>query len=388
MDRGPGASRTPTTTSASAPTASRSSTPRPDASSTRAATPRSTPSGRRRPRPSRRTGPSASRSASRGRCSPVQVVLKKRDRRNLFRELCSTLVDPASPDVNPAPPPKLGRSGRSSRTARRGQGRPPRPRRRLHRGQGLAKFRADAKRMVDTLFRYEPFKEPQGRLQRPRARPPVGRERRRTALSRSSTAARPCGSQYDAFGSERYVLDLRQPRAARRGGRGALRRHGDRRQRRAVRRRRHLQPLRDAPRPTRASPTTSSCTSSATTSPAWPTSTTRPTSPTDRRRRAPGALGAERHGPAGSRDAQVEGPRRGRNAAPDPVGEGGLREDLPRLPGATQGSPRRRSTADRHRRPLPRAEEGMTKTASDLRAFGNGNDATFLCGKCPGHSSL
>jgi len=39
---------------------------------------------------------------------PVQLVLKKRDRRNLFHEVFSTLVDPASPDVNPAPPPKGG----------------------------------------------------------------------------------------------------------------------------------------------------------------------------------------------------------------------------------------------------------------------------------------
>ena len=39
---------------------------------------------------------------------PVQVVLKKRDRDNSFRELWSTVIDPNSRFVNRADPPKAG----------------------------------------------------------------------------------------------------------------------------------------------------------------------------------------------------------------------------------------------------------------------------------------
>ena len=136
---------------------------------------------------------------------PVQVVLKKRDRRNLFREVWGTLVDPASPDVNPAPPPRSGtvwtvfESGPATEKVDL-----------LVLGEGYAendlpKFRADVKRMGDTLFRYEPFRSRRAdfnvrALDLPSgeggAHRPQSKVFRRTPLS----------VQYNVFGSERYVL--------------------------------------------------------------------------------------------------------------------------------------------------------------------------------------
>ncbi len=136
---------------------------------------------------------------------PVQVVLKRRDRRNLFREVFSTLVDPASPDVNPASPPKLGtvwtvfESGPATEKVDLlvlGEG---------YAEKDLPKFRSDVERMVDTLFRYEPFK---GRktdfnvraLDLPSGE--GGAHRPQSKLFRRT----PLQVQYDIFGSERYVL--------------------------------------------------------------------------------------------------------------------------------------------------------------------------------------
>ena len=76
--------------------------------------------------------------------------------------------------------------------------------------------------------------------------------RRTRAASRgrrtASTAARRCGAAYDAFGSERYVLAFDNKRLREIAAAGALRVHRDRRQRPHVRRRRHLQPVRDGRR--------------------------------------------------------------------------------------------------------------------------------------------
>ncbi len=68
-----------------------------------------------------------------------------------------------------------------------------------------AKFRSDARRMADALFRTEPFASRRGDFNVWGLCPPAGESgvaRPSTGLQRRS----PVGSTYDAFGSERYVL--------------------------------------------------------------------------------------------------------------------------------------------------------------------------------------
>jgi hypothetical protein len=137
---------------------------------------------------------------------PVQVVLKRRDRENLFREVWSMRLDPASWRVNPAPRPAEGKviplfvNG------------PPATKVDLlvlsagYRAAEETKFVQDAKRLVGLLFdRYEPFRSRRGDfnvrlLFLPSAESGVLRPDskifRRTPLS----------VQYGIFGSERYVL--------------------------------------------------------------------------------------------------------------------------------------------------------------------------------------
>ncbi len=272
---------------------------------------------------------------------PVQVVLKKRDRRNLFREVFSTLVDPASPDVNPAPPPKLGtvwtvfENGPATEKVDLlvlGEG---------YAEKDLPKFRSDVKRMVDTLFRYEPFKSRKADFNVRALDLSSGRRGRTPPAVEALPPHTPSGPvQHLRLRALRP--DLRRPRPARRGLPGAVRRPRDPRQRRPVRRRRHLQPpgdrlgrhglrrvrLRPRVRPPLRRPRgrvlhLRRCLR-------------------DRRGRPPRALGEERHRPEGPREPEVEGARREGDSAADPLVEGGLREDLPRVPGAPQGAPRRR----------------------------------------------
>ena len=136
----------------------------------------------------------------------VQVVLKRRGADNLFREIWSARLDPASWRVNPAPRPAEGKvipllvNG------------PPATKVDLlvlsegYRAAEEAKFVGDAKRLVGLLFeRYEPFRSREGdfnvRLlllpsETSGVLRPDSRVFRRTPLS----------VQYGIFGSERYVL--------------------------------------------------------------------------------------------------------------------------------------------------------------------------------------
>ena len=146
--------------------------------------------------------------ASRGRRAPVRVVLKKRKADNTFADVWTTDVDPASRFVNAAPPPPSGRRlERCSTRPAGGQGRSARHRRRLH-GGGDAEVprRRDTARR--TPVRAGAVQQPPGRLQRPRRsscpsaasgvnRPNAG-VFRRTPLS----------AEYNIFDSERYVLTL------------------------------------------------------------------------------------------------------------------------------------------------------------------------------------
>jgi len=136
---------------------------------------------------------------------PVQIVLKKRDPRNAFREVWTFLLDPADPSVDRT---STSASWRVWAVVKNGE-----PRDKvdlLLLGDGYAatemeKWHRDAQRMADLLFAVSPFKERRSdfnvwAIDTPAeesgvARPSDGVHRRS-----------PLRARYDAFGSERYVL--------------------------------------------------------------------------------------------------------------------------------------------------------------------------------------
>jgi hypothetical protein len=136
---------------------------------------------------------------------PVQIVLKKRDRENAFREIWTTIVDPKDMFVDTARPASPGaliellKSGDSATKVDL-----------LILGDGYteaerAKFERDARKLVDTLFRYSPFKERKADFNVWGLCPPS----QETGISRPSTGVHRrsrVGATYDAFGSERYIL--------------------------------------------------------------------------------------------------------------------------------------------------------------------------------------
>jgi hypothetical protein len=124
--------------------------------------------------------------------APVQVVLKKRDRDNSFRELWSTVIDPNSRFVNRADPPKAGNVWTLVESG------PPAQKVDIllisegYTAAQMPKFRADAKRLVDALFAVEPFKSRKSDfnvrgLELPSAQPGINRPHvgafRRTPIS-------------------------------------------------------------------------------------------------------------------------------------------------------------------------------------------------------------
>ena len=137
--------------------------------------------------------------------APVQVIVKKRDQRNAFREVWSTLVDPAdvfidrSQAASPGPLVRLLENGDPSVKVDV-----------LILGEGYTaaerpKFEKDARRLVDILFATSPFKERRTDFNVWGLSPAAAE----SGISRPSTGVwrrPPAGSQYDAFGSERYVL--------------------------------------------------------------------------------------------------------------------------------------------------------------------------------------
>ncbi len=140
---------------------------------------------------------------SRG-AAPVQLVLKKRDAANAFREVWSITVDPADPAIDrsgPAP-------GKVWAVMENG---PPRDKVDLlllgdgYTAAEMDKWHADAKRLTEILFAASPFKERRSdfnvwAIDTPAAESGVSRPLE--GIRRRS----PIGAQYDAFGSERYVL--------------------------------------------------------------------------------------------------------------------------------------------------------------------------------------
>ncbi len=137
--------------------------------------------------------------------NPVQVVVKKRDAQNAFREAWSTVVDPASRFVTPAearPAGKVWTVFENGPAATKvdllilGDG---------YAEADLPKFHADVKRLADQLFATEPFKSRRSDfnvraidLPTPRS----GVNRPRTGDFRRT----PLGVSYNIFDSERYAL--------------------------------------------------------------------------------------------------------------------------------------------------------------------------------------
>jgi len=139
--------------------------------------------------------------------APVQIVLKRREPEGFFREVWSTIVDPASPAVIAADPVPRGRvwtvfeNGPAAEKVDLlilGDG---------YTEQEIEKFHADVRRLVGVLFETEPFRSRKQdfnvrAIDLPSAesgvnRPQAGRFRRT-----------PLGAEYNIFGSERYILTL------------------------------------------------------------------------------------------------------------------------------------------------------------------------------------
>jgi IgA Peptidase M64/Peptidase M64 N-terminus len=136
---------------------------------------------------------------------PVQIVLKKRDPRNAFREIWSVLVDPkdifidTSQPATPGPVLEIQKSGDPADKVDF-----------LIIGDGYTaaerpKFEKDARRLTEILFSVAPFKEHRSDFNVWGLCPPSdesGISRPSTGVHRRSRV----GATYDAFGSERYVL--------------------------------------------------------------------------------------------------------------------------------------------------------------------------------------
>lgn len=135
--------------------------------------------------------------------APVRVAIRKRDARNVFREVWSTEVDPAGTMVDRTP-------ANASVRAVIENGPPANKVDLLLMGDGytaaeMEKWRRDAQRAADVLFAVSPFRERRAdfnvwavdtpALESGVARPSDGLWRRS-----------PLRASYDAFGSERYVL--------------------------------------------------------------------------------------------------------------------------------------------------------------------------------------
>ncbi len=174
---------------------------------------------------------------------PVQVVLKKRDSENAFREVWSTLVDPEDIFIDrskPAPPGALIEIEKNGDPAAKvdflilGDG---------YTASELAKFEKDARRLMELLFQTSPFQERRKDFN-VWALAPAAAE---SGISRPSSGIHrrsPLGTTYDAFGSERYVLTFDNRAFRDVAVFRPLRVRRDRREQRDLRRRRNPRPLR------------------------------------------------------------------------------------------------------------------------------------------------
>jgi uncharacterized protein len=137
--------------------------------------------------------------------TPVEIVVKKRDAKNFWRDVWSFDVDPNDMFVdrsNVAPPARLIPIQKMGDPATKvdfvilGDG---------YTARELPKFVRDARRLTEVLFATSPFKEHRGDFNVWALCPPAyesGISRPSTGVYRNS----PLGATYDTFGSERYVL--------------------------------------------------------------------------------------------------------------------------------------------------------------------------------------
>jgi len=135
--------------------------------------------------------------------APVDIVLKKRDAQNFWREVWRTSIDPKDIFIDrsraAAPAPlipirKMGDPATKVDLLLLGDG---------YTAAETKKFIADARRLVSVLFATSPFKEHASEFNVWGLCPPASA----TGISRPSTGIyRDSLSTYDAFGSERYVL--------------------------------------------------------------------------------------------------------------------------------------------------------------------------------------
>jgi len=136
---------------------------------------------------------------------PVQIVVKKRDARNLFREVWSAAVDPSDMFVDGSSPPSAG-----PLVTLQQSGDPAGKVDLLILGDGYTaaerpKFEADARRLMEILFSTSPFRERRSDFNVWGLSPAAAE----SGIARPSTGVHrrsPVGATYDAFGSERYVL--------------------------------------------------------------------------------------------------------------------------------------------------------------------------------------
>ncbi len=137
--------------------------------------------------------------------APVQVVVKKRDSQNAFREAWSMLLDPNDVFIDSSAPPPAGPLIEIQKT-----GDPAERVDFLILGDGYTaaergKFEKDARRLTELLFAVSPFKERRRDFNVWALCPPAeasGISRPSTGMHRRSRV----GATYDAFGVERYVL--------------------------------------------------------------------------------------------------------------------------------------------------------------------------------------
>ena len=135
---------------------------------------------------------------------PAKIVVKKRDAKNVFRDVWTLSVDPADMFIAPT-----GVDAGPLITVKR-SGDPAQKLDVLILGDGYTaaergKFERDARRLADALLAIEPFRTRQTDINIWALSPPAAQ----SGISRPSQGIyrrSPVGSTYDAFGSERYIL--------------------------------------------------------------------------------------------------------------------------------------------------------------------------------------
>ncbi|HSS21081.1 MAG TPA: IgA Peptidase M64 [Pyrinomonadaceae bacterium] len=137
--------------------------------------------------------------------APVEIVMKKRDAKNEWRDIWTTTIDPKDMFIDrsvvraPAhliPIQKMGDPATKVDFVILGDG---------YTARELPKFQRDARRLTEVLFSTSPFKEHRKEFNVWGLCPPASE----SGVSRPSTGVyrdSPLGAAYDTFGSERYVL--------------------------------------------------------------------------------------------------------------------------------------------------------------------------------------